>query len=92
MLDEAITLGLRLDAGLSRQLSRFATSTRRSKSDVARDALRLYLSRRAPDDDLQRELDAIAASTTDEDLMILDAIHDDLMRDEPAYVWGDRRS
>lgn len=92
MLDEAITLGLRLDPTLSRQLSHFAATTHRSKSDVARDALRLYLSRLAPDDDLIRELEAIAAATSATDLALLDAVHDDVMRDEPDYDWGNRPS
>ena len=90
MLDDALTLGLRLDPALSRQLVRFAATTRRSKSDVARDALRLYLARNLPDDDLRRELEAIGAATTESDLALLDAIHDDVMRDEPAYEWGPR--
>ncbi len=92
MLDEAITLGLRLDVSLSRQLVRFAASTHRSKSDVARDALRIYLSRRAPDDDLVREMEAIAAATSATDLALLDVLHDDVMGDEPDYDWGNRPS
>lgn len=90
MLHENTTLGLRLDPALSRQLDRFAATTRRSKSDVARDALRAYLDRSSADEELRRELSAIAAATLEEDLVLLDAIHDDTMRDEPAYRWADR--
>lgn len=88
MLDEATTLGLRLDPALSRRLDRFAATTRRSKSDVARDALRAYLDRSSADEELRRELSAIAAATSEEDLAVLDAIHDDVMRDEPDYRWA----
>jgi predicted transcriptional regulator len=81
-------LGFRLDAALSARLQHFSAQSHRSKSDIVRDAMREYLDRHGEDADLQRELAAIAASTTDADLARLDAIHDDLMADEPAYRWA----
>ena len=50
--------------------------------------MREYLERHSEDADLQRELAAIAAATSDVDLAQLDVIHDDLMADEPAYRWA----
>ena len=85
MLDTRPILGFRLDPALSARLQRFAVESHRSKSDIVRAAMREYLERHGEDADLRRELAAIAATTSDADLAELDAIHDDLMADEPAY-------
>ena len=88
MLDAQVMLGFRLDPVLSDRLQRFAVTSRRSKSDIVRDAMREYLDRHSDDAELRRELTAIAAATTESDLAELDAIHDDLMADEPDYRWS----
>jgi RHH-type transcriptional regulator, rel operon repressor / antitoxin RelB len=85
-------LGLRLDRDTEQRLVRFARETRRSKSDVARDAMREYLDRHAVDDEMQRQLKMIAAADRAEDLDLVDAAVDDLMRDEPDYDWGAPRT
>lgn len=81
-------LGFRLDPTLFARLERFAVESHRSKSDIVRSAMREYLERHGEDAELQRELAAIAAATNDADLAELDAIHDDLMADEPVYRWA----
>lgn len=79
----AETIGLRLDEQLAQQLSRFAAATRRSKSDIARDAMREYLMRRDGVDDLRRAVLRIAAAASEAELASVDADHDDLMWGEP---------
>ena len=81
-------LGLRLDSVMADQLERFAKATRRSKSDIARDAVREYLDRHALGDEYKRQVQGIAAATTKADLAWLDAVNDDLMASEPDYDWG----
>jgi RHH-type transcriptional regulator, rel operon repressor / antitoxin RelB len=83
-----VVLGVRLDAVLTEKLDRFATVSRRSKSDIARDAVREYLERHDIDDDYRRQVQAIAAATRERDLLWLDAVHDDLMAGEPDYDWS----
>lgn len=82
-------LGLRLDSAMAEHLERFARATRRSKSDIARDAVREYLDRHALDDEYKRQVQAIAAATTEDDLAWLDAVNDDLLANEPDYDRGD---
>ena len=82
-------MGLRLDSAMADHLERFAKATRRSKSDIARDAVREYLDRHALGDEYKRQVQAIAAATTEADLASLDAMNDDLMANEPDYDWGD---
>jgi len=81
-------LGLRLDTAMAERLGRFAQETRRSKSDIARDAVREYLDRHAVDGEIRRQLQVIAAATTGADLARIDALGDDLMQIEPDYDWG----
>jgi RHH-type transcriptional regulator, rel operon repressor / antitoxin RelB len=87
-LTEAAMLGVRLDTAMAENLERFATATRRSKSDIARDAVREYLDRHALEDEYKRQVQAIAVATTEADLVWLDAVSDDLMAGEPDYDWG----
>lgn len=69
---------------------RFARATRRTKSDVARDAMREYLDRHAADEEYQRQVAAIAAATSESDFAELEAIGHDALADEPDYDWGDQ--
>jgi RHH-type transcriptional regulator, rel operon repressor / antitoxin RelB len=85
-------LGLRLDSDMEQRLGRFAVETRRSKSEIAREAVREYLDRHAMDAELQRQLAVIAAAENGDDLDWLDAMNADLMRDEPDYDWGPSKS
>jgi RHH-type transcriptional regulator, rel operon repressor / antitoxin RelB len=82
-------LGLRLDDAMEQRLGRFARESRRSKSDIARDAVREYLDRHAVDDEYKRQVRAIAAATTEAELARIDALSDDLMAGEPDYDWSD---
>ncbi len=84
-------LGLRLERDLEDRLDGFAAETRRTRSQIARDAIREYLDRHADDVEWRRQLAIIAAETTDADLDRLDALHDDMMADQPDYDWGDRK-
>jgi Arc/MetJ-type ribon-helix-helix transcriptional regulator len=74
---------------MEQRLVRYARATRRSKSDVARDAMREYLDRHAVDDEYLRQVRAVAAATTEDELAVLDALADDLLADEPDSDWGD---
>lgn len=55
-------LGLRLDRELEAGLARVARQSHRSKSDVAREAIRQYLDRRYPRAEIDRQLVLIAAA------------------------------
>lgn len=81
-------LGLRLDSETESRLVRLAAETRRSKSDIAREAVSEYLDRHGMDSEMQRQLRVIAAADEIESLDRADAVVDDLMRDEPPYDWG----
>ncbi len=81
-------LGLRLERDLEERLDGFAAQTRRSRSQITRDALREYLDRHATDTEWRRQIAMLAAATTDEDLDEMDAFHDDMTADEPEYDWG----
>lgn len=71
-------LGLRLDRATDEKLARVARREGRTKSDVARSALRDYLSRAEDDAALIAEVKRIAALTPEEDLAYLDELQDDL--------------
>lgn len=77
-------LGLRLDNDMASRLDRFARATRRSRSDIARDAVREYLDRHALDDAFQRQLQRIAMLAGDDGAAV-DALADDLMAGELPY-------
>ena len=81
-------LGLRLDSEMERRLVRFAAETRRSKSDIAREAVAEYLDRHGVDSEMQRQLRIVAAADATDDLDWADAMADDTLRDEPDYDWG----
>jgi predicted transcriptional regulator len=81
-------LGIRLNHELERRLAGFARKSRRTKSDIARDAVEEYLRRHANEDEFRRQVARVAGSTSAEELEFLDDIHADLMRDEPDYDWG----
>lgn len=87
-------LGLRLDREMDAQLARVARREGRTKSDVARGALRDYLTRADDDAALIAEVKRIAALTSDEDLAYLDGLQDDLedlvTTEEQAMIRGRR--
>lgn len=72
-------LGIRLDDETERGLARAARRTGRTKSDIARDAIREFLGRVEMDAELEREL-ALIAATSDHDLDAVDALADDMLR------------
>jgi RHH-type rel operon transcriptional repressor/antitoxin RelB len=71
-------LGLRLDAETEAGLARAARRERRSKSEIARDALRAYLRRTDQDAELIAAVKRISALTGEEDLRWLDENQADL--------------
>lgn len=71
-------LGIRLDAETEAGLARIARRTGRTKSDIARDAIRSYLAETEHDEALDRELAMIAAAASEADLGFLDHLGDDL--------------
>jgi RHH-type rel operon transcriptional repressor/antitoxin RelB len=81
-------LGLRLDNSMEQRLARFAKATRRSKSDIARDAMREYLDRHAADDAYVEQVRALATVLDESRLDEIEALTDDVMADEPDYDWG----
>lgn len=72
-------LGIRLDERTEAGLARMAKLTGRTRSDLAREAIVDYLRVAEGDDALDRELEAIAAATSEADLATLDAVNDDLI-------------
>lgn len=82
-------LGVRLDPETEAGLAALARRTRRSKSDIARVAVKEYLERSSHDAELKRQLAVIRKARTRDDLVLVDDLHDDLMRDEPDYDWCD---
>jgi RHH-type rel operon transcriptional repressor/antitoxin RelB len=84
-------LGIRLDAELEAGLSALARRTQRTKSDVAREAVREYLERHSLDVEYRRQVALVHEAQKGTDLDWLDAMTDDLMADEPDYDWGDRK-
>jgi RHH-type rel operon transcriptional repressor/antitoxin RelB len=83
-------LGIRLDSGLEGDLDRFARATQRTKSDIAREAVREYLQRHSTEDEFRRQAALVHAFNAESD-WDLDALFADLMRDEPDYDWGDQQ-
>ena len=71
-------LGLRLDGETEARLARVARRQGRSKSDIARDALRLHLARLDDDSELVAEMRRIASLVIGEDLSFLDENQADL--------------
>ena len=88
-------LGLRLDTDTEAGLARVARRERRTKSDIARDAIRAYLARVEDDEALIAEVRAIAALMTEDELRELDASQDDLeamLQDEEAALAATKAS
>ena len=81
-------LGVRLPVDTENDLAAFARRTRRSKSDIARDAVREYLDRHRVDEEFRRQLRLIAAATSEDDLALVDERIADLLHDEPDHDWG----
>jgi RHH-type rel operon transcriptional repressor/antitoxin RelB len=86
-------LGLRLEKELEERLDRFAAQRMRTRSDVARAAVREYLDRHSIDEEFRRQvrmLEALptaadadrSADRTDEWLRRLD-------EEDGGYDWGD---
>lgn len=67
-------LGLRLDRAMEAGIAQVARQTHRSKSDVAREAIRQYLDRRFPRAEIDRQLALIAAANAG-DAALLDDMH-----------------
>ena len=82
-------LGVRLDHETEAALAALARRTHRSKSDIAREAVRDYVGRHSLDAEWKRQLGLVQSAQRTDDLAFVDALHDDLIRDEPEYDWGD---
>ena len=78
-------LGVRLDSQTEKRLDRFVRERGRAKSEVARAAIVEYLERHDLEAELRRQVRLISAATTEERLREVDALADDLMRDESDY-------
>jgi len=84
-------LGVRLDPETEAGLARLARQTRRSKSDVARDAMREYLDRHSLDAELQREVRLIARKAADNELLDdLEAFEEDILESDRGHRKDDR--
>ena len=77
---------------MTASLDRFSKATRQSKSDIARDAMREYLARHGIDAEYQDQVRAIAAHSSEAELADVDAVHDDLMANQPDYGLGQPRT
>ncbi len=74
--------GIRLPQDLDGSLGSLARRQRRSKSEVARDAIRDYIARHDSDAELVRQSMAVAAAEADpDDEAFLDALNDELLRE-----------
>lgn len=73
-------LGLRLDKALESRLTKFAVGTRRTRSDVVREALDEYLLRHSLDDEFKRQLALVRAGTSRHELDEVGARSADVMR------------
>lgn len=89
----ASTLGLRLEPELQRQLALLARRTGRSKSDIAREAVRDYLDRHDEDAEFRRQVAALNRSYTAEDAAWVAASSASLCRaldeEDGGYDWGE---
>jgi hypothetical protein len=87
-------LGLRLEKELEQRLDRFASKTRRTRSSVARDAVREYLDRHSLDDEFLRQVGVLKGDAVDQDVAGLQASTDlwlhRLDDDDGGYDWGER--
>lgn len=78
-------LGVRLSEQDDQALARFAKRSRRSKSDIAREAVQEYLRRHTLDEEWRRQVANLRGKSLDgEDAALLDAVVDDLSDDPPS--------
>ena len=84
-------LGLRLDETLERRLARYASDAHRTKSEIARDAVREYLDRHSMDDEIRHELGRIAAAGCRDSMADVDALGAEALAGLPTYDWSDRQ-
>jgi predicted DNA-binding protein len=84
-------LGLRLSEEMDARLESQARRERRSKSEIAREAIADYLHRHGGDDDYVRQARHLAALQNETDLDWLDRNLDDALSAEPPYDWGNGR-
>jgi RHH-type rel operon transcriptional repressor/antitoxin RelB len=73
VVDMAAMLGLRLDPATDQMLGRFAEKARRTKSEIARAAVREYIERHDLDAEFRRQVAALAAAERDAPDRELDA-------------------
>ena len=78
-------LGLRLDETLERRLARYASDAHRTKSEIARDAVREYLDRHSMDDEIRQELDRITAADCKDPMADVDALGAEALAGLPTY-------
>ncbi|MFD1951428.1 ribbon-helix-helix protein, CopG family [Sphingomonas arantia] len=84
-------LGIRLNPDLEADLTALARRTHRTKSDVAREAVREYVDRHSLDAEYRRQVALVHEAQRGSDMDWLEAMAADLMADEPDYDWGDRK-
>lgn len=82
-------LGFRLSLEDERALARFARETRRTKSDIAREAVQEYLRRHALDVEWRRQIAALADEKMHGGIEVAATLTDELLREEPDFDWGE---
>ena len=86
-------LGLRLEPELQRQLATLARRTGRSKSDIAREAVRDYLDRHDDDAEFRRQVFLLQQGHTEEDAALAAARTVEWVRildeEDGGYDWGE---
>ena len=85
-------LGIRLDRDLEARLQRFAANSRRSRSDIAREAVRQYLERHDVAAEFQRQVEILQASITADEVKAHEAATGAYLRmldeEDGGYDWG----
>lgn len=85
-------LGLRLEPALANQLDAFARQTKRTRSSIARDAVREYLDRHSIEAEFQRQVAVLNSRRSDEDEAWQAAQADAFLRgldeEDGGYDWG----
>ena len=87
-------LGLRLEPELATQLDAFARQTKRTRSSIARDAVREYLDRHSLAAEMKRQLRVIEISLSEEDLVEIAEDTAARLREldeiDGGYDWGSK--
>ena len=92
-VDEApVTLGLRLEPRLGSQLASLSRRTGRSKSDIAREAVREYLDRHDEDAEFRRQVALLNQGYSADDRARRAVMTSDWLRgldaEDGGYDWG----